>query len=186
MLHSCQNPNIAYCVSKTYSSCTQASKNTTYGVFTDPCQPHVTCGPRPFINTISLPFLLYFRWKSILGKRISMRILFMLIFCFCDRNILYPMFFSFSGNQLQLFPQIHSKIIQTPLLIPFCWKSFSDFWKEIQPLNQPIYDSIHWHSAPDICHHWPHVGRSLIGFYSPDPLSCEYQKEIWTWVVLVV
>ena len=70
MLHSCQNPNISCCVSKTYSLCTQASKNITNGVFTDPCQPHVTCGPRPFINTISLPFLLYFRWKSILGKRI--------------------------------------------------------------------------------------------------------------------
>ena len=71
--------------------------------------------------------LSYFRWKSTLGKRISFRILFrwLLIFCFCDRNILYPMFFSFSGNQLQLFPQIHSKIIQTPFLIPFCWKSFS-------------------------------------------------------------
>ena len=186
MLHSCQNPNISCCVSKTYSLCTQASKNTTNGVFTDPCQPHDRMTVRPFINMISLPFHMYFRWKSILGKRISLRILFMLIFCFCDRNILYPMFFSFSGNQLQLFPQIHSKIIQTPLLIPFCWKSFSDFWKEIQPLNQPIYDSIHWHSAPDICHHWPHVGWSLVGFYSPDPLSCEYQKEIWTWVVLVV
>ena len=95
MLHSCQNPNISCCVSKTYLLCTQASKNTTNGVFTDPCQPHVTCGPRPFINTISSPLLLYFRGKSILGKRISLRILFiwLMIFCFCDRNILYPMFF---------------------------------------------------------------------------------------------
>ena len=135
MLHSCQNPNISRCVSKTYSLCTQASKNTTNGVFTDPCQPHVTCGPRPFINTISLPFLLYFRWKSILGKRISLRILFMLIFCFCDRNILYPMFFSFSGNQLQLFPQIHSKIIQTPFLIPFCWNFFLISERKSSPLT---------------------------------------------------
>ena len=114
MLHSCQNPNISCCVSKTYSLCTQASKNTTNGVFTDPCQPHVTYGPRPFINTISSPLLLYFRGKSILGKRISLRILFiwLMIFCFCDKNILYPMFFliyrqstaTFSSDPFQNYP----------------------------------------------------------------------------------
>ena len=127
MWHSCQIPNISCCVSKTYLLCTQASKNTTNGVFTDPCQPHVTCGPRPFINTISSPLLLYFRGKSILGKRISLRILFiwLMIFCFCDKNILYPMFF----------------LIYRQSTATFC-----------QPPNQKIYDSIHWHSAPDICH----------------------------------